>query len=204
MRNFIIGLLLTLVGIMGLMLLPSKQEPAAMPWEVTVMGDGNSKVLGIHLGTTTFRQAQLMLHAYGKTAVFIQENETPTVEAFFESINLGGLSAKIVLNMSLDQRQVELMLERATEARLQPSGAHRYDLNPQDHASLLDTPISALTYIPSIKLNKARIEHRFGKPDQIKPDPESPDTTIWQYTAIGLNIRINPTERSVLQYRSSH
>ena len=51
-RNLIIGLVLLIGGVMLLMLIPSPQAPADKPWEVTVMPDGNSRVLGIHLGQT--------------------------------------------------------------------------------------------------------------------------------------------------------
>ncbi|MBE9532754.1 MAG: lytic murein transglycosylase, partial [Proteobacteria bacterium] len=40
MKNIFISLLLIVVGIAALMLIPSKQAPAPMPWEVTIMQDG--------------------------------------------------------------------------------------------------------------------------------------------------------------------
>lgn len=202
MKTIIISLFLIVFSIIVLLLIPSKQPPAPMPWEITLMPDGNSKVFGIHLGTTTFRQAQEILHAYGKTAIFIQKGEMPTIEAFFESIHLGGLSAKVVLNIPATEQQINNMLQRATEARLQPSGAHRYDLSQEDHASILNRPIITITYIPSIKLDKEKIEHRFGQPEYIETDPNESETQIWQYTSIGLIIRLNPNKKSILQYQS--
>jgi len=201
LRNFLIGLILTVLGIAALMLIPSKQEEAPMPWQVTQMPDGNNQVFGIHLGTSTYRQAQEGFHQYGQTAIFTQEGVDPTIEAFFSSINLGGLSAKLVLNLDVPTAQLHNMMSRALEARLQPSGAHRYELNSDDNASLIDTPIVAVTYIPSVRLNADMLRYRFEEPDSIQQDSSNPATEIWHYQELGLTIRVNPNEKTVMEYQ---
>lgn len=198
MKKFIIGLLLTIVGIASLMLIPSKQAPAPMPWEITIMPDGNVTVFDIHLGTTTYRQAQEALNIYGKTGVFTQENTSPSVEAFFNSINLGGLSGKLVLNLSVSEPQINDMLSRAIEARLQPSGAHRYELSNSDNAALIDAPVIAITYLPSVRLDKEMIIHRFGEAKTIEQDESG--AALWSYPSKGLIIRLHDSEKSILQY----
>ena len=202
MKKFTIGLLITVIGIASLMLLPSKQVPAPMPWEVTLMADGNSKVFDIHLGTTTYRQAQQQLRQYGKTAIFTQEGKAPSIEAFFDSINLGGLSAKLVLNLAIDESKISSMLSHALQARIQPSGARQYQLSNKDNAKLIDAPITAITYIPSVKLDEEMVRYRFGEADEIKQDPDNTNTAIWYYPLLGLAIRINKNEKTILEYRS--
>jgi len=201
MRNFLIGLVLTVAGIGALMFIPSKQVAAPMPWETTIMADGNIQIFDIHLGKTTFRQAQDIFKAYGKTAIFSQSEHEPTVEAYFESINLGGLSAKIVLNLSETEQQIQAMLERATEAKLQPSGARRYELNNLDHARLLDSPITAITYIPSVRLDEKMILNRFGQAEKIQQTAQRPNILIWHYPRIGLSVTFNSEEKTVLLYK---
>jgi len=201
LRSFLIGLFITIVGIAALMLLPSKQSDAPMPWQVTTMPDGNSQVFGIHLGTTTYRQAQEGFHEYGKTAIFTQEGEEPSVEAFFDSIHLGGLSAKVVLNLNVDSLQINDMKSRAMEARLQQSGAHRYELSNEDNASLINAQITAVSYIPSVKLNPKMMRYRFGEADSIEQDSINPATEIWHYHAIGLTVRMNENEKTIMEYR---
>lgn len=200
MRQFLIGLVLTIAGIGALIFIPSKQAPAPMPWETTIMADGNTQVFGIHLGKTTFKQAQQLFNVYGKTAIFSQSEHEPTIEAYFESINLGGLSAKIVLNLMVSEQQIKPMLDRAQEARLQPSGARRYDLHSDDHARLLDSPIIAITYIPSVKLDEKMILDRFGKADNILQPAQQANISIWHYPRIGLSVTFNTGEKTVLQY----
>lgn len=201
MQKFIIGLLLTIAGIAALMLIPSKQAPAPMPWEITIMPNGKSKVFGIHLGTTTYRQAQELFHEYGKTALFTQENKPASVEAYFNSLNLGGLSAKLVLNLDVPVSRIDEMKSRALEARLQPSGAHLYKLSNSDNAELVNAPVVAITYIPSVRLNADMVRYRFGDAAFIEQDINSPNTKIWHYPELALMIRMDDGEKTVLQYQ---
>lgn len=201
MIKFLLGLILVIVGIAALLLIPSKQEPAPMPWEITIMPDGQISVFNIHLGTTSYRQAQEALHIHGQTSIFSEEGKDSTVEAFFNSINMGGLSAKLVLNLVVDADIIEEMKSRATEARLQPSGAHRYQLGNQDNATLIYAPVSAITYIPSVRLNKEMVLHRFGFTDLVEQESESSNTEIWQYPALGLTIYLDDNEKTIMQYQ---
>ncbi|MDQ7073127.1 MAG: lytic murein transglycosylase [Gammaproteobacteria bacterium] len=201
MKKFIIGLILVISAIVALTFIPSEQQPAPMPWQITLMPDGQISVFNIHLGTTSYRQAQQSLKMYGQTSIFSQQGRPSTVEAFFNSINLGGLSAKLVLNLIVDNDEIEKMKSRALEARLQPSGAHQYQLSNQDNASLVNAAVGAITYIPSVRLDKEMLIHRFGLTDLVSHDSENPDTEVWQYPALGLTIYLNPNEKTILQYQ---
>ncbi len=201
LRNFLIGLFLTIAGITALMLLPSKQAAAPMPWEVIIMPDGNSKVFGIHIGTTSYRQAQEKFRVYGKTALFVEEGSPSTVEAFFNSINLGGLSAKLVLNLDVTDFHIDEMMSRALDARLQPSGAHRYELSNEDNATLINAPVTAITYIPTVRLDSEMVRYRFGEANSIEQDNEHPETEIWFYGDLKLSIRMTPGEKTILEYQ---
>lgn len=201
MKEFLTVLLLTIMGIGALLLIPSKQEVAPMPWEITLMTDGQISVFDIHLGTTNYRQAQQSLGLYGQTAIFSQQGKMSSVEAFFNGINLGGLSAKLVLNLVVEPPQIEIMKSRAAEARIQPSGAHRYLLSNQDNAALIYASVSAITYIPSIRLTEEMILHRFGHTDSVMQDPNNINTMIWHYPALGLTIYLNDTKKTIMQYQ---
>lgn len=201
MKNVFISLLLIIIGITALMLIPSKQVPAPMPWEVTSMQDGNSKVFDIHLGTTTYGQAQQILRQYGKTAIFTQEGEKSTVESFFNSINMGGLSAKLILNLSASELQINEMMSDALEARLQDSGAHKYTLNNNANKELVNATVTAITYIPSVRLDAEMVQHRFGKADRIEPVADNDATEIWHYLKLNLTIQLNSQEKTILQYQ---
>ncbi len=204
LKNFVIGVCLLLGGIALLMLIPSPQAPAEKPWEVTIMPDGNSKVLGIHLGQTDYKTAQQQLGVFGKTAVFVDPDGSRSVEAYFDSINLGGLSAKLVLNLGVDAPVLAAMLERGSGGKLQPSGAHQHELAETDREFLLQTPVMALTYIPSVSLKPEMVETRFGRPDTIaqsEADEEGRVTETWSYPDVGLSAVFQPQQKTILIFR---
>lgn len=201
MKKFVLGLMLAIIGISALLLIPSQQAAAPMPWQVTLMPDGQISVFKIHLGSTNYRQAQQSLRIHGQTSIFSQAGEISTVEAFFNSINMGGLSAKVVLNLAVTKEDIEQMKSRATEAKLQASGAHRYQLSNQDNITLIDAVVTAITYIPSIRLDKEMILHRFGNTDIVIADSKNSNTEIWHYPALGLTVYLNDNEKTILQYQ---
>ncbi len=200
-RNFLIGLFLTIAGIGALLFIPSQQAPAPMPWEITIMPDGKSEVFGIHIGTTTYNHTKDLFHEFGKIAAFSEEGKASTVEAFFDSVHLAGISGKLVLNLGVAEQQITEMMSRAYEARLQDSGAHRYELRNSDKASIVNAPIIAITYVPSVKLTPEIARFRFGEPGSISQDTVDPKTSIWHYPLTGLTIRINENHKTILQYQ---
>lgn len=197
--KFLFGTALVIIGIAALMLIPSPQPDAPRPWEITVMPDRQIEVMGVHLGTTTYGEIQQLWREAGEVALFISDHEPISAEVFFDSINLGGLSARVVVNLQLDQATLQSMAERAASAKLQPSGARRYDPAFDDKQDLLAAPAFAITYIPSVRLDEEMLRNRFGEPGQVVQEPETA-ATIWHYPQNGLTIRLHPEERSVLTY----
>ncbi len=204
-RNIIVGLLLVFIGIAAIMLIPSPQAPASKPWEVTVMPDNNIRVFGIHLGQTDYKTAQQKLRVFGKTAIFTDPDNKATVEAFFDSVNLGGLSAKMVLNLDVPEYEIAAMLTRATSGKLQPSGAHQHELVEEDKQYLLTAPVKAITYIPSVRLSKDMVEERFGVPGSIKtglPDDKGNRDEIWSYPKLNLTVIYASNGKTLLIYQA--
>lgn len=205
LRNILIGLVLVIVGVVMLMLLPSPQPESAKPWEVAVMPDGNVEILSIHLGKTDFETAQKQLNTYGKIALFNEPDGTNSVEAFFDNTNLGGLTAKLVLNIGVSQQQLAQMLERAGAGRLQPSGAHQHELANVDRQTLLTMPVMAMTYIPTVRLSEEMLLSRFGDPDTKTPtvsNEEGQSGEVWHYDALNLIVVIEPAQKPILIFRA--
>ena len=204
-RNIIIGLLLLVSGVLILMLIPSPQGTADKPWEVTMMADGNPRVMGIHLGSTDYRTAQQKLGVFGETALFVDPDGSRSVEAFFDSINQAGLSAKLVLNLDVSDERMQDMQQSATAGERQPSGARQLSLSEPDREFLLTAPVKAITYMPTVRLKPEMIKSRFGEPDRIEEKKEAETglvTKSWHYPAIGLAIVFRGEDKPVLVYQA--
>ncbi|AFI84178.2 lytic murein transglycosylase [Methylophaga nitratireducenticrescens] len=198
--NFLLGIALVIICIGALMLIPSPQPTSPKPWEITVMPDNEIEVMGVHLGTTTYGEIQQLWREAGEAALFISENDNISAEVFFESINLGGLSARAVINLQVAEDKLQTMASRAASAKLQPSGARRYDPAFDDKQYLLSAPAIAITYIPSVRLDEEMVRTRFGEPEKISYETEENPAQTWHYPNNDLTIRLHPDERSVLTY----
>lgn len=204
-KNLIIGLILLIGGVMLLMLIPSPQAPAEKPWEVTIMPDGNSKVLGIHLGQTDYKTAQQQLGVFGQTGLFIDPDGRRNIEAYFDSVNLAGLSAKLVLNLGLSEEELDAMLSRASAGELQRSGAHLHELAEVDREALLTKAVTGLTYIPSLRLSSEMLLSRFGEPARTvesEADENGQTSETWLYPDLGLSVVFLPEQKPILVYRA--
>lgn len=198
--KFLVGTALVILGIAALMFVPSPQPSAPKPWEITMMPDQQIEVMGVHLGNTTYAEIQQLWREAGEVALFMTENQTISAEVFFESINLGGLSARVVVNLLVDEDELNTMASRAASAKLQPSGARRYDPSFDDKQRLLTAPAIAITYIPTVRIDADMVRHRFGEPENITDESEESSARIWHYPQIGLTIRLHPDERTVMTY----
>lgn len=200
LRNFIFALIITFLAITLLMLLPSPQPDAVKPWEVVVMPDGNPQFLGIHLGSTTYGEAQKKVGIFGHPALFSDPDGKLSVEAFFESINLGGLSAKLVLTLALTDEALATIKNRATAGKLQPSRARQHELSEQDKLAIQDAAVKSITYIPTVRLNESILLSRFGEPthkETIKEE-DGEASQQWFYPQLNMEVRLRPGHKSVL------
>lgn len=196
----LLGTALIIIGIGALMLVPSPQPMDPKPWQVTLMPDDKVEVMGVHLGTTPYAEIQQLWREAGEVALFITDNDHTTAEVFFESVNLGGLSARVVINLQVDENELRSMALRAASAKLQPSGARRYDPAFDDKQRLLTAPATAITYLPRVRLDAEMLRNRFGEPEEITNETEESTAQIWHYPALGLTIRLHPEDRPVLTY----
>lgn len=198
--KYLIGFIIFIIAIFAILFIPSQQPKAPAPWEIQIMPDGNPNVFNIHLGTSNLAEAQRAFREQAEIAIFEDKaTQRLTTEAYFESINLGGLSAKVVLNLVVNQEAMQTMVGRATEGRIQTSGARKYKLNHIDSQALLAAPVYGLTYIPSfIRLDESVLRSRFGEPYKI----ESVDNqSIWHYPSKGVLAQFSPDAKSLLQYK---
>ncbi|EMR13544.1 membrane-bound lytic murein transglycosylase B [Methylophaga lonarensis MPL] len=203
LRNFFIGLVLLILAMFAMLFIPTNQPEAPRIWELEQMPDGNIKVLNIHLGTTTYQQAQYALREIGEVAIFVNQEGQASLEVFFDVINLAGFSARAILNLQMSEDELTGLIERSPDAgRLQRSGARRYQIHHSDYAAVFNAPVMAMTYIPGLRLDEAMLRHRFGEPIAIEHEAED-DGKLWRYPHLGLTVGLHPNERPVLLFEAN-
>jgi len=170
----------------------------SLPWQITIVENGNSKVFGITLKQTTVREALEILQTFPESAVFEHKNGRKNLEAYISSIVLSGLSAKMIIEYDIDDETLDRYIKDSIEKDGTPSGAFKYKLNEQDAIEAMQAPVKSISYIPYAQFDDEIILQRFGTADEIIEVNEN--TSILLYPEQGLSITYNKEEKEVLQY----
>ena len=202
--KIIAGVLLLAVAalVIGIMIPGGDEKPTqTFPWQISHTADGDTQVFGLTLGQSTLHQAEQVFQSKSELSLFepVAGKGQRVVEAYFDKVNLGGLSAKVVLVMALTPEQLQTMFERGARISTLGDGSRKVTLHTQDVAHVRDTPIYSITYLPRIRLENALLEKRFGKPEQVIAEKET-NTSHWLYPKWGLDIALDENNNAVLQY----
>jgi hypothetical protein len=161
--------------------------------------DGGSRVLGIELGRTTLGEAELAFGEPAEVSLFATDKGDKVVEAYFDSVDISGIRARIVVVMALSGEQIEGMYERGVRVANMGGGRRKVTLADADMAALKRSAVGSMTYIPRANLDAALVEKRFGQPAERIAEAEGM-TEHWLYPEKGLDIALNPEAKEVLQY----
>jgi len=133
-----------------------KTDPATQ--ETWVDDSGQLHVLGLTLGKTVLREAEVALKSRSDIALYIYPEEHPEaglkLEAFFPAI---ADHCKVILELDSDEETVKMIQQRSTLPHLYPNKVARMNLHPEDLAIVQQLTVKSLTLIPSIAIPVALI-----------------------------------------------
>ena len=196
----------------GLMI-PGGQEPPPQtyPWQIDITADGATRVFGITLGKSTLRQAEQVFQAEAELSLFEvpddngqrnkdrRNNGQRIIEAYFDKVDPGGLSARVIAVMDIAQDQLQAIYQRGIRISTLGDGSRKVTLHEEDVQHVRGSTIAGMTYLPRIRLDTALLEKRFGKPAQVIKENDN-DTTHWLYPGKGLDVALDTHGNAVLQY----
>jgi hypothetical protein len=199
--TFVSVLLFTVLAVaVGVFVLPGKKaEDVHLPWQMSVTPDGNLRVLGVEVGASTLNEAEHAFKEPAEVSLFVKDSGEKAVEAYFNSVDISGLRARIVIVMDVDNATMQGMFERGVRVANMGGGRHKATLSDEDLSRLKQMPIASLTYIPKIDLNAELVQQRFGQPAERIAEPEG-KVEHWLYPEKGLDIALDEEGDEVLQY----
>ncbi len=203
-RHVFLGVvLLTLVALGIAMLLPGNAPtgPTYLPWQVERTASGSSRVFGLELGHSTLQEARQRFEESYEVSLFARDDGEKVVEAYFDTIALSGLRARVVMVMELSKAQLDGFYERGVRIATMGSGTRKVTLSDNDLAALANMPIGSLTYIPKANLDAALVAARFGQPaERIRELGGEAAVEHWLYPQLGLDVTLHEKGKEVLQY----
>ncbi len=177
------------------MSMPSNQ---AMPWQSYVNDRGNTTVFNLEMNTSDLTDAMRLFGSEVEASLFESEGRDSELEVFFSSTKVGGISAKVVLNLILDQKHSDILRRNIEESVVLPSGVEKTNFNIAGESAMFDLKIKSLTFIPAADLPNDVIEDLFGKADRI--DLKEPGVSYWHYPQKGLRIIVDDEHKDVLEF----
>lgn len=203
-KKIILGISGLLVALLSIaLLLPEKNVSNSgdtLPWHITHPTPDTTHALGVTLDSSTLSDAEQTYQEAAEVSLFKTTEGKMVVEAFFDEVKLNGLKAKIVLTIAVPAQDMQGMFDRGLRMNATASGK-RITLNTDDLATVRKTPISSLSYLPSIRLEESVISKRFGMPAERVRESKS-GTEHWLYPQHGLDVTLGGDEKPLLQYVS--
>jgi hypothetical protein len=180
------------------------EKPAPVtdyPWTIETTADGSIKVFNTHLGVSTLGAFIQHYKTEPEISLFSPPAGEAVIEAYFNSLWIGGVKARVVLSLAVNKPDLDAMYDRGLRISTLGSGTRKVQLSGDDLMHLNDVAITAITYIPSLNLEASMLEKRFGEPAQKIIDQKN-SAEHWLYPAKGLDIALNENEKDVMQYVS--
>jgi hypothetical protein len=179
---------------------PEAMRPRTdLPWQVSVLPDGSSRVFDLELGQATLADAVAKFGAVEGLALFEPASGPLALEAYFGDVLFGPLKAKIVVGLEAGPEELAAIRERSPSREGSPSGDWKYPLGDEvlQHA---DRRLTLITYVPGTRnLDTDFFRERFGEPAAWLA--ESEHAVTWYYPRYGLSVLIDDEAREVLEYQ---
>ena len=163
MRTFFI-----IIGLLLLTACDSQTEETSktyLPWNITANSDSATHVLGVDIGTTTFKELMFALQLLAEPALFQSKEGKLTLEAYFGKKKFGLLEARLVAEIDADESILKTMLKEQVGRDSTPSNHWKYELSVKNTHIANDLRVWRLIYMPVADYETKQIKF-FGKPEE--------------------------------------
>lgn len=156
---------------------------------------GKLHVMGIVLGQSTLRDAELAFRSRADAAVFlyplpnkegVEATYTGKLEAYFPSI---ADHSKVMLTLETTATELEKVRQRSSSPRIYPNGVLRMNLSSEDILAVKKKTILELILIPSVQLDEHVVLAQFGQAESIHKENDM--ITRYSFPKLGLTAIIN-------------
>lgn len=172
-----------------------------LPWDIKVFPDGTSAVFGVHLGKDSLLTFKRVYNQKAELAIFVDPDKKATLEAYFGSMNVGALKAKVAIVAKTDPKELyQWIANNHARPDPTPSGAWKYPMSDEQIRKAQYFPIESITYRPAATYTTKLIDRHFGKPEEIRQTKDK--TQYWLYPKKGLLIAVSSDGKDLFQYIS--
>ena len=170
----------------------------AMPWQSYVNDQGKTVVFDLTMDESTLAESMRLFGTEVEASLFEDKDQKKTLEIFFSNTKVGGISAKVIINLALNDQQFNYLSDNIKETEVVPSGNKKTIFNQAGESSMFGLTISALTFIPSADLSADALLGLFKKPARV--ELVEPGVEYWYYPSKGLRIIVDAKRKEILEF----
>ena len=170
----------------------------AMPWQSYVNDQGKTVVFDLTMDESTLAESMRLFGTEVEASLFEDKDQKKTLEIFFSNTKVGGISAKVIINLALNDQQFNYLSDNIKETEVMPSGNKKTIFNQAGESSMFGLTISALTFIPSADLSADTLLGLFKKPARV--ELVEPGVEYWYYPSKGLRIIVDAKRKEILGF----
>lgn len=170
----------------------------AMPWQSYINDKQQTVVFNLTMGKSHLIDAARQFGTEIEASLFENDSVKPELEVYFSSTKVGGISARIVLNLLVDDQIIERLLQNIDESMLMPSGVKKTTFTTTGERLMSNLTIKSLSFVPRTNLEEQVIEDLFGKPDRIELATQG--VAYWHYSQKGLRIIVDNEQKEILEF----
>ncbi|HAE72526.1 MAG TPA: hypothetical protein DEQ71_00525 [Gammaproteobacteria bacterium] len=170
----------------------------AMPWQSYVNDQGKTVVFDLTMDESTLAESMRLFGTEVEASLFEDKDQKKTLEIFFSNTKVGGISAKVIINLALNDQQFNYLSDNIKETEVMPSGNKKTIFNQAGESSMFGLTISALTFIPSADLSADTLLGLFKKPARV--ELVEPGVEYWYYPSKGLRIIVDAERKEILEF----
>jgi len=182
-----------------------QHEPAnrldTMPWEVDQLDNGSLRVFGLTLGKTSVQEANQIFAQFGETQFQVETadngQQSYQLVIVFDELSFGGLLAKLKLSYQIEASRLQAIYASLESPSTKP-GIEFYPVDKTIELDYLNSPISSITYIPSVDYDLDTIRQNFGQASS--ENKINNELQLWNYPQMGLTIRVHSSEPDQFVY----
>ena len=160
---------------------------------------GRVHVLGIELGYSTLRSAEVALKSRSDIALYIypdtHKDAGIRLEAYFPAITD---HSKVILVLGASAGLIEKIQQKTTVPNLYPNDVARMNLHPEDMVAVQQLIVNELTLIPSVDITAAMLAARFGPASNSTTDADG--STHYVFPGIGLEATLRNDDAGLLHF----
>jgi hypothetical protein len=173
-------------------------ENQAMPWQSYINDQDQTVVFDLTMGQSKLLDAARLFGTEIEASLFENENVDPELEVYFSSTKVGGISAKIILNLALNNQNIDILRDNIDVSMMMPSGVKKTTFKSEAESLMSQFTIKSLTFIPRADLPENVVIDLFGKPDRV--DLSDQGISYWHYPEKGLKIIMDDEQKDILEF----